>query len=275
MLQNNKIVTRSGSTSSLNTVGSQAKRSREDISKHDDEEIASLNDLWTKMQNMMFSTSERIEAKIESCNNVLEKRISLVESQLAAVRDEFSGRVVRLEEEVTATRNEMDYIAESVRRCDKNKELIISGVPYQNQEDLVEVFKRISGSIGFKETKIPLVELQRLSRSPIAPGLTPPILCEFALRNHRNEFYRNYLSKRSLCLRHIGFESENRIYINENLTPNARRIRSEAVKLKKAGRLDSVTTRDGIVYVKPKGSEKATALHSLPQVASFIRNPIQ
>lgn len=141
MLQNNKIVTRSGSTSSLNTVGSQAKRSREDISKHDDEEIASLNDLWTKMQNMMFSTSERIEAKIESCNNVLEKRISLVESQLAAVRDEFSGRVVRLEEEVTATRNEMDYIAESVRRCDKNKELIISGVPYQNQEDLVEVFK--------------------------------------------------------------------------------------------------------------------------------------
>ena len=275
MSLNTKVVTRSGSTSSLNTVGSQAKRSREDVSKHDDEEINSLSELWTKMQSMLSSTSERIEAKIDSGNAALEMRISKVESHLSAVRDEFSGRVIKLEEEVAATRYEMDYIAEAVHRADKNRELIISGVPYLNHENLADIFCKIASCIGYSETNIPLVHLQRLSRSPIAPRLTPLILCEFALRNQRNEFYRKYLSERSLSLRHIGFESENRVYVNENLTANARRIRSEAIKLKKAGRLETVTTRDGIVYVKPKGSEKATAIHSLPQVTSFCKNPIQ
>lgn len=42
------MITRSGSTSSL--VGSSAKRSRDDLTKHDDGEIVSLDDLWNKMR---------------------------------------------------------------------------------------------------------------------------------------------------------------------------------------------------------------------------------
>lgn len=274
MSLNTKVVTRSGSTSSLNTTGSVAKRSREDVSKHDELEIASLDELWSKMQAILSITSERIEAKIESCNAALGDRISKVEKQLTAVREEFSGKAIELEREMNTVRCEINNIAEATHRFNKNNELIISAVPYRSQENLRDMFCKIATSIGYDETNIPLVNLQRLSRVPITPGTTPPILCEFALRGNRNDFYHKYLYKRSLCLRNIGFESENRIFINENLTDDARRIRNEAVKQKKLGRLETVSTREGIIYVKVRGSEKTTAIHSIQQLTSLSNNPI-
>lgn len=275
MSQNNKAVTRSGSASSLSAIGSSAKRSRDDLSKQsDDGEIGSLDELWNKMQSMLTNTIERIEAKIDSCNAVLEKRISSIEDQLVAVREECSEKVRQLEDTVASVRMEVDHSIESVYRMDKNKDLIFSGVPYQSQEDLKSIFQKIAVSIGYDLHCVPLVDLQRLARAPIGSGMTPPVLCEFALRGSRNEFYRKYLSKRSLCLRDIGFESGNRIYINENLTANAREIRAAAIKLKKLGEVQHVSTRNGIVFIKPKGSENSKAIHTVKQIASHIKTPI-
>lgn len=266
MSLNSGIVTRSGSTSSL--TGSLAKRSRDDLTKHDDGEIASLDDLWIKMQAMLTSTTVRIETKIESGNAALEKRISNIEDKLNAVRDECAEKVNKLEESVATIRADMELAVDAANRFNKNKDLILSGIPFHLREDLADIFRKISLTIGYNDNNLPLVHLCRMARNPIASGTSPLILCEFALQNVRNEFYRQYLSKRSLCLRDIGFESGNRIYVNENLSSNARQIRSEAIKLKKQGLLENVTTRNGVVYVKRIGSEDASAVYSLQQMAS-------
>lgn len=274
-MSQNKVVTRSESASSLSATGSSAKRSRDDLSKHDDDgEIGSLDDLWSRMQSLLASSIERIEMKIENGNAILEKRISSIEDQLVTVREECSEKVSRLEGAVVAVRHDIDHSIEATHRMNKNKELIFSGIPYQGREDLQAIFRKIAVSIGWDENCIPLVDLQRLARAPIGSGTSPPVLCEFALRNTRNDFYKMYLSKRSLCLRDIGFESGNRIYINENLTTNAREIRAAAIKLKKLGQVQNVSTRNGIVFIKPKGSENSKAVHTLQEIASLIKNPI-
>lgn len=259
------MVTRSGSTSSL--VGSSAKRSRDDLTKHDDGEIVSLDDLWNKMQSMLRTTSERIETKIESCNAALEKRMSNIEDKLTAVREECSDKVAKLEDAIADVCADVDLAAEAACRIEKNRDLVFSGIPYQSREDLSDIFRKIAVSIGFDENNLPIVCLRRMTRGPISSGASPLILCEFSLRQERNEFYRQYLSKRSLCLQNIGFESANRVYINENLTSNARQIRAEAIKLRKSGQLENVTTRNGVVFVKRKGSEAASAIYSLQQIA--------
>lgn len=271
----NKIATRSGSTSSLSATGTSVKRSRDDISKQsDDGEIVSLDDLWNRMQSMLANNTNRIEMKIEDCNAVLEKRISDIEDQLVTVRDECSDNVHRLKEAFAVVRSDVDRSIEAVHRIDRNKDLLISGIPYQGNENLHNIFRKIAVSIEFDENRIPLVDLQRLARSPICSGTTPPVLCEFALRSCRNEFYRKYLSKCSLCLRDIGYESGNRIYINENLTTNARQIRAAAIKLKKLGQVQSVFTRNGTVFMKPNGSDNAKAIHSLEQISTSVSNLI-
>lgn len=249
-----------------------AKRSREDLTKYDGDEILSLDDLWNKMQLVLTSTSERIEKKIETCNATLEKRMSNIEDKLTAVREECIEKTNKLEETVLTVRNEIDHAVEIAYRIEKNKDLVISGIPFRSQENLADIYHKIVQSIGYNENRVPLANLQRMVRVPIASGSSPLILCEFSFRQERNESYRLYLSKRSLCLRDIGFESDNRIYINENLTKIARQIRAEAIKLKKLGRLDNVSTRNGIVYIKRKQSITAEAVDSLQKIASLINN---
>lgn len=76
------------------------------------------------------------------------------------------------------------------------------------------------------------------------------ILVQFAITNHRKDFYFKYLQSRSFTLDQLGFSSRDRIFVNENLTVTARSIKSKALLAKKNGKLYSVITRDGIIYVK-------------------------
>lgn len=211
---------------------------------------------------------KRTNEKIESSKIELVERITDVENQLEIVREECSGRIDKLEDAVGEMRLDMQHHTEATHRMEKFNELIISGVPFQNNESLASIFLKISLSIGYSEDSSPFVELKRLARHPITSGATPSILCQFAHRLTRNEFYRRYLAEHNLCLRNIGFDSEDRVYVNENLTSNARAIRTEAIKQKKIGRLLSVTTRDGIIFVKFKGSRELEAIHNVQQLFS-------
>lgn len=68
-------------------------------------------------------------------------------------------------------------------------------------------------------------------------------------------------------MNHLGFEVNKRIYINENLTEEARKIKTLAVKLKKTGKLSSVYTRYGIVYVKTCADTATKTIYAEDQLA--------
>lgn len=86
------------------------------------------------------------------------------------------------------------------------------------------------------------------------------ILIQFAITVQRNEFYSRYLNSRSLSLSGIGFSVDKRIYINENLGPIVRNLRSKALQLKKAGKLRAVFTRSGVLFVRRIGEDKEIAV---------------
>ncbi|EDS41719.1 conserved hypothetical protein [Culex quinquefasciatus] len=77
----------------------------------------------------------------------------------------------------------------------------------------------VGAKLAYDPLDVPMVDLKRLAKPPIAARSAPPILCQFAIRNERNAFYSKYLSLRNLNLEHIGFNNKNRIFINENQTP--------------------------------------------------------
>lgn len=164
----------------------------------------------------------------------------------------------------------MQQTNRSVNRSTANHELIISGVPYVTEENLEQVFHHIAVALGYTPTNIPIVYLKRLSRTPINVGSSPLILCQFALRGVRDEFYGKYLRQRSLNLRHVGFNNANRIYINENLTLDDRSIRKEAIKLKTQGRIAQVFTRSGAVFVRVKQGDEAELCSSLDQLFETV-----
>ncbi|EDS34257.1 conserved hypothetical protein [Culex quinquefasciatus] len=143
------------------------------------------------LDDSRFTMSKHLEgSRRKTYGNDLDKRIDGLEDSLAAFKTECGSKIDRLADSVSGVRH---------------------GVPYQQNENLVAMFGFIVTRLGCDEIKIPLASLARLAKSPIAVGSTPPIICEFALRADRNDFYASYLNHRDLNLSHIGFQNTNRI----------------------------------------------------------------
>lgn len=247
-MQANRPVTRSSSLSRLNTLAltnNINKRSRREIEGMADD-VSSLGDLWTKIQGLFEDTNSRID----SCKVDLENRITNVETKLTELKTECSVSVKQVSELLDVTRTDLNAVSNQVDRLERAHDLILNGIPFSQTEDLQMLFLMIAAKLVYNPSDTPIVSLKRLSKQAIAVGTSPPILCQFAIRNQRIEFYGRYLRSRNLTLRDVGFESNNRIFFNENLTPLAREIRSEALKLKKQGQLHQVFSRDGIVFVR-------------------------
>lgn len=142
-------------------------------------------------------------------------------------------------------------------------DLLLSGVPYKPNEDLSIYINKVSTALGYVEHVMPLIHTKRLARLPIEAGASPPIVLQFAFKNVRDDFYQRYLSSRSLSLNHLGFNVNKRIYVNENLTILARQVKAHAIKLKKSGKLHSVFTKDGFVFIKRKPEDQAQLVLSV------------
>lgn len=218
----------------------------------------SLDDLWAK-----------IESKIDSLKLDLENRINGLEMQLAQLKNDCASRIDVFSEAVVEVRADLNLTNNWIGRIEKYQDLIITGVPYTATEDLKVVYRKIATKLAFKKDEVPMVDLKRLAKTPISTGSTPPILCQFALRNERNTFYSKYLNQRDLNLEHIGFDNKNRIFINENLTAEDREIRTAAIKLKKEGRIQQVYSRDGVVHVKSRGGP-AEACYTIEHLRSWF-----
>lgn len=131
-----------------------------------------------------------------------------------------------------------------------------------DDENLLSYFHTWCRAFGYVESNFPLVDIRRLSRGTMTAGTNYMILLQFAITVQRNDFYSRYLRSRSLSLAELGFSVNKRIFINENLAPNIRALRSKAIQLKKEGKLNGVFTRGGILFIKRNAEDKEIAVSS-------------
>lgn len=249
----------------MNSDGNTSKRPRDDVANplgvNDDS-----SDMLTRIKQMFEDSNTKIEAKIDSSISKLEHRIFGVERQLSNFKTECTENINKLSSAVAEVRVGMISTSQRLDRYEKCNDLLISGVPYVSNENLQQLFRNLAISLSYNADELPLVDLKRLVRPPIATGTTPLIICQFAFRNARNEFYTRYLKMRNLTLRNVGFDNDGRVYLNENLTQQARIIRSEAIKMKKKGLLLKVYTRNGVVYIQRANGSGAESINDISQL---------
>lgn len=124
--------------------------------------------------------------------------------------------------------------------------------------------------LGFDGDAYPAVDVRRMkARATLKDGDECLIAIQFALRNSRDDFYNAYLRTRDLKLRHLGLKSDRRIYVNENLTVTARKVKVAALRLKKAGKLSSVYTKQGVVHVKSTAESHPVVVNSEKDLVLF------
>lgn len=221
------------------------------------DELKRMSDSLTEFALCQKNTQEDLKRMSDSLSaqmNTLRANISVEIEQLREENNNTFGKLTISIEKVKS---------DTVSAADRNfrmNDLIVSGVPFTPTEDLSAYFSKWCQCLGYTENCTPLVDIRRLAKGAQKAGTASPLLIQFAITVQRNDFFARYLRSRSLSLVTIGFSVNKRIFINENLGIASRELRSKALTMKKNGQLTGVFTRDGTVYVKKSGSDRAMAV---------------
>lgn len=203
------------------------------------------------------------------CKKDLQAEISTLREDVQQFKLECTNNINRLSTSFTKIRADVHLNSERIRATEKSNDLLLAGVPYVTNEDVDTIIRKIAITLGYAEHNMPLIYSKRLAKIPIATGATPPIVLQFAFKFARDDFYRRYFSMRNLSLSHIGFNVVKRIYINENLTEEARKIKGKAINMRRSGALHAVYTKDGCVFVKPSKDDDAVLVRSMENLSEF------
>ncbi|XP_055606195.1 uncharacterized protein LOC129754266 [Uranotaenia lowii] len=233
------------------------KRSKQDLDTS--EEFTDTSNLLDRIQRMIDAAISQVLLKISETKTEIQSEITTLRDELSEYKQKCSKSIRSVQEELKLTQEKMLHLA-------KSNDLIITGIPFQPNEKLGDTIRKVSLALGFADSELPLVSAKRLSRSPIQESSSPPILVEFAFKSVRNEFFGRYLKKRSLALTHIDINVNRRIYINENLSESTRKLKGELLKLKRSGSIQSVFTKDGLVFVKTSVEKTPKLITSIDQV---------
>lgn len=186
--------------------------------------------------------AHRISKELESVKKDITQQINdgmqTVKTELKAdlknIRTQLEQSITEINTSVCQNKEAIRSATEALTRSLNASDLIVSGVPYMRNKNLMDIFTACCKSLGFINT--PLVDARRLSKSLMVDGKKYLILLQFAIANQQSDFYNCYLKSRSLTLDHlIGFKSKDRIYVNENLTPSARNIKAKALASRTEG----------------------------------------
>lgn len=218
---------------------------------------------------MIDEGNAKIENKIESSNAALVTEISTLRDEVNQLKVDYARDFKSLCESHEKTAEQVRRSKDNAGKILRSNDLILTGVPYRPTEKTDEILREIATTLGYNDSDVPPVFTKRLARIPIAAGSTPPILLQFAFRASKDEFFHRYFASKNLSLLHLGFDTDKRIFINENLTESTRNIKGAALKLKRNGHLQNVFTKDGTVYVKPLEDVPAQPVFSLDQLKIF------
>jgi hypothetical protein len=211
----------------------------------------SLRQLEDKFDAKFDEVFQRIDCGFAKISNELGKKLEPVHQHLK-----------KHDKQISELQKQFD-------RSQKESELIVTGVPYNENENLTTIVSNISAAIQCgNEVDLRKIEVFRLGQSK--PERSAPILMKFSCKFDRKIFYRRYMAKRTLCQRDVGFqtESNSRVYINENLTNYDRKIFNLLLGLKKRQVVASVFSLDGVVCFAKERKDRFQMLNAIDDVLS-------
>lgn len=164
------------------------------------------------------------------------------------------------------TESRMDQLERQVRM----NELVISGVPFQENENLCDIITSVCRAINYNGGVDSIESSFRLPVRRNTRNSSPSIIVKFWGSDAKNFFFKQYFSSKELCASKIGFTVPSRIYVNENLTKRNFDIFRKVRELKKDGKIARFNTQRGRVVVKFQDAERMHAIESLDHLGSLL-----
>lgn len=176
-------------------------------------------------------------------------------------------------------------------RHDRQKELIVRNVPVLKDENVSTIAEKICQAIGFQSPYGVPVAFRLRGKQPEAAStqrvlrpnntrkadksvMFPPLLLKFATVWDTKAFMDRYFLHSSLKQLDIGFKTNDRIYISENLTPANLAVFRLARELLKTGIISKMRVSNGIIAVQLPGSNGYRPVSDILALKNLSSNSI-
>ena len=252
----------------------------------DSQDKPTMREMWNLLQNM----NDKLEGLVEDNKNLTSELSEIKESysfndsrlkevmekldklsgevtQHASKHDTFKRDLQRLSDQVVSNQQRVDELEQYSRK----NSVEIHGVPVHEGESCEEIVLAIASKVNVQIGSTDVEITHRLKRRPVN-GSTP-IVVKFVSHKKKKELLQ---ARRKLKDFKVGelFPSlpnntNNRVFINENLTYLRRSLFMKLVHLRKSNQIHSTWTIDGKILVKVTDKDLPVLIRNETDIANI------
>lgn len=239
-------------------------------------DLKALMELQTK--TIMNSLGVEFDRLANELKISFQGQLAETNKRIDAVETDMSNQIHSIKNDVGNCINQMHTTTDDFHRITKLNELRINGIPFDKDENLLNIYTEIAKSIEFDPNMpLHLPTLMRTYRRDLTTKLMLPsstIIVKFVAKQIRDMFYSCYLkkiaNKQSITPNNIMLPEGGRIMICESLTLANSKLFVAAIQLKKEQQLSQVYTQDGLICIKVNKTDKAKVIRTQHELDLFM-----
>lgn len=217
-----------------------------------------IKDVRDDVDKRMKSVSDDLNLQLE--NTVVDLK-SKCESNISCAIKFMSERV---HEKIAYHESRLDKL----ERLSLDKDIIISGVPIENNDDPFGIVGDICRALNstLKQGDFAAVFRLKNNRANSRNIRSAPIVARLRDDWAKQELLTAYFRMKNLNLSDIGFKTSTRIFLNERLTVMNRDIFNRAAEAKKSHLIQRFFTRRGLVFIQRDDNSRPQCIYHISEV---------
>lgn len=185
----------------------------------------------------------------------------------------------KVEENITNIHNTFDsinYKLNAISQEKLNKNLIINGVPKEQKEDINQVISNIFTNMGMNLDADDIEESYRVHDRNLSPPvivkLKKKCIKEMIMKQRKQTNKEGQTKWKSMYAKDFGYNSENQIFINEELTQQTRMLFNAAKQqLKEMANYKFIWVTEGKILAKEDENTKVQIIRSNRDILEKIK----
>ncbi len=235
------------------------------LNKRLNEHAKELNAIIVKSKEVLHNDIKAIQASQQFMSDKFDQilaemtQIKAENVQLKQEVNELNAKVSKLEEE-----------QENINSYSRRDCLEFHGIPQNSTENTDELVKRVANLVG---VEINPYDISISHRLPSRRGSTPPIIAKFTKRRTKEIIYQSKRKLKSRNSSDIGcVNTENKLYINESLSPRAKELYFNVREFRRAHNFKYAWTMNGKSFLKEDDEARSTSFSSINEFDRFKSN---
>lgn len=185
----------------------------------------------------------------------------------------FTNEMTIIKQENVNLKKQVNVLTTKINNMEQNAKenvLEIHGVPNKKDENLIELVKKVSTSIGFNFEEKMIDNCFRYG-SRNATNNPGGIVVKFLRKIDAESFIQKRKEKRNLNTRDLGFMEglSNPVYVNCSLTQWKRQLLNSARRAKTEKQYTFLWVRNGRIYMRKTPGDKSVVIESEEDIAKL------